>query len=719
MAILEQEHQAANHAPTNTRSSLSRRQRRYWQLGLIVIAFLFLALGLYLQNMQRQAEREQDALLAQAIIEQGNLATLKISQQFSQIQDATADIAQQLAKNTLNDKQIRALIARKVITTNGAFRGGVVFKRGRFPDSIPLYSPFYQKGADNKPNQHLSDRYDYTQADDIESDRPRTFWFHQPLQQGPMWLSPYYGTSAKSWIAEYIRPFTSSYDGNESNGYDGIIFLNLSLKGLSHIVSQLELAQSGFGFILTANDELISYPVTEYLGQKITDIKYQESFFNTLLEQREKGPVTSFIHPINKKECWLFFSKIPGTNDTLGILVWADELRAGNRLEKVSFSSIKLSQLFILVACILLLGTLRFPHNMVNVGYRFSILISFMMLISLMSIWTDKLNGELNIASENQVFEEVNVNNFLLKNTLDTSHSDNSNRQDETHISFQIKALTQLDPGTIQIIGRMSLAKLAQQSENPPIYFPQSNNTQWEKLSNIDEVQTWKFTADLRQPLNYASFPFDMEEIQIQIQTKNQLANQVLRPDFEQYKNLDPASLPGINKNDLELNGWQIKQSYFSYQVLQENLQDEVLLTFNLVIKRIITGPIITHLLPLIMVSCLAFCTLLLWTKKERKITLWGFSSSTVLEQCAALFFILVISHVSLRDELEAKGMIFLEYFYFGAYAQIVFVAVAAIVYTSDIPFRILDFKEGLIIKMLYWPTCFFFCIFITLMAFD
>jgi len=695
---------------------LSKKHVVLWRTGLIFAACLLLITGYNLINQQQKTERIQDELLTQEIIQQGNLATLKISKQFNIIKNTSKEIAEQLTQNKLSDKQIREMIKQKVMTTEGAFRGGVVFKRDRFNNTSPLYSPYFQKGAINTRHQQLSDRYDYTQADTKEPNKPRTFWFHQPLKQGAMWLQPYYGTSANSWISEYIRPFSAQYDGNNDNGYDGIIFLNLSLKGLSRIVSQLELAQSGFGFILTAEDKLISYPVEARLGQGIKQIQEQDTFFKTIIEQRDKGPITAFVHPINKKECWLFFSKISGTNDTLGILVWADELRAKQNLNKTILSLENFAWLLILMAFILLLACLRFPKTIINLGYRFSILISIIILISLISLWGDKLNGELSLFSEHQVFEEVNVNNLLLKNTYLIPSNTSLDKKKQTEITVHIKALNLLDPGTIQVIGNISLDNLTGSPELPPIFFPLANNSEWEKLDDNGTTQTWKFTSDIRQPFDYASFPFDMEEIKIQIQGKKQLTEQILVPRFLAYSDMSPASLPGIDQNSLELSGWQSKQSYFSYQLIKD--KKHAILEFNLVVKRDITGPIITHFLPLIMVSCLAFCTLLLWTKNEKKITLWGFSSATILEQCAALFFILVISHVSLRDELEAKGMIFLEYFYFATYAQIVFVAVAAIVYTSDIQFRILDFKEGLIIKMLYWPICFIFCLFITLVQF-
>lgn len=696
---------------------LTHKHVTFWRFGLILSAALFFVTGYLLIKQQQKTERIQDELLVQEIIQQGNLATLEISQQLQKIKQTTEDIADQLTRETLDDKQIRQMIKQKVLVTEGAFRGGVVFKRNRFDRQFPLYSPYFQKGGINTDHQQLSDRYDYTQADTRAPNKPRTFWFHQPLKQGAMWLPPYYGTSANSWISEYIRPFSAQYDGEANNGYDGIIFLNLSLNGLSRIVSQLELAQSGFGFIVTSKDQLISYPVQPYLGQNIRQIQQQDTFFKTIIAQRDKGPITTFTHPINKKECWLFFSQISGTNDTLGILVWADELRAKQHIKRPTLPLDKFAWLATLVACILLLACFRFPNTMINLGYRFSILISTIMLISLISLWTDKLNGELSLFSEHQVFEEVNVNNLLLKNTDYLSQNTPLENRKKTILSINIKAINLLDPGTVQIVGNLSLDDLKGSPEDPPVFFPLANSSEWEKLEDNGQTQTWKFTSAIRQPFDYASFPFDMEEIKIQIQGKKQLSNNILVPKFTAYHDMAPASLPGIDQNSLELSGWQSKQSYFSYHIIKAKKQG--ILEFNLVVKRDITGPIITHFLPLIMVSCLAFCTLLLWTKNETKITLWGFSSATILEQCAALFFILVISHISLRDELEAKGMIFLEYFYFATYTQIIFVAVAAIIYTSDIPFRILDFKEGLIIKMLYWPSCFLICLLITLAQFD
>ena len=100
---------------------------------------------------------EEHGLLTQEIIQQGNLATLKISKQFNIIKNTSKEIAEQLTQNKLSDKQIREMIKQKVMTTEGAFRGGVVFKRDRFNNTSPLYSPYFQKGAINTRHQQLSE----------------------------------------------------------------------------------------------------------------------------------------------------------------------------------------------------------------------------------------------------------------------------------------------------------------------------------------------------------------------------------------------------------------------------------------------------------------------------------------------------------------------------------------------------------------------------------
>lgn len=757
--------------------SAYKASRTILQSALCVIALILLSLGFYFINIESSAIEKKDALLRGEVINQGELATQQISRRFNEIKQGTQDIADLVEKSNLSDLELRNAIEAKVLAIQGAFRGGLAFKKDAFP-AEPLYSPYYQKGAQNVRHQQLSDRYDYTQPDKINGDTPRTFWFHEPLKKGPMWMEPYYGTSANSWISEFIRPFSSTYDTDDKNGYDGIIFLNFSLSGLSQIVSKLHLGESGFGFILTNQDKLIAYPNTELLGKNIHTIDESNATLQAIAKQRrliqkhsmsstnahmaslkESAQTTSFLHPLYNKESWLFFSKIPNTDNTLGIIVLADELRQLGGIDDPLYTLNFLGKVLIAIAIIMFIsafylgnfylgalysgalysgalysGNVSFPKTndsltkqrgfflQASATTQIAFLFSIVFLMTLISLWTIKLDDHRSAFSTVPVYEAANVDNLLLKYATNDEVR-NANQIKTSKVYLSISNLRFLDSTTLQIVGELALENNSQgKSANyePPTSFPLATETSWESISLDDQYSYWKFITHIQQPFDYSSYPFDQEEIHLTLMGKNQLGQHVLVPEFSHYASIAPTELPGMSTSKADLNGWAVEESYFSYDLstLHTYSTPTMTLQYNIVIKRRIIGPVITYLFPLLIVSCLAFCTFLLWTKKEEKIALWGFSSSTILEQCAALFFILIISHISLRDELDAKGMIFLEYLYCGAYVQIAFAALSTIRYTSDIKSPTLDFQNGLIIKQLYWPISLLFCITVTLIQF-
>lgn len=519
-----------------------------------------------------------------------------------------------------------------------------------------------------------------------------------------MWLPPYYGTRAKNWLSEYILPFSSHYDNNLDNGYDGVIFMNFSLSGLSEITSRLNLENSGYAFILSNNDELISYPDPSFLGQSLTDIKAQDKLVKTLLDLRHKGDMTRFIHPISQKEAWLIFKPIKGSDFSLGILVLAEEIRAKFNIG-IAFPYNNVSLVCKIAAFIFLIGTLILPSNTKQIYFKLSWILSFVLLASLLVICFDKLNKDISQLSKNQVYEIVNVSNLILKQVENKS-------QVSLKIPIQIiiDSLSFSDPSTIELIGQIQLENLGNNLSLPPIYFPMASQTKWEKVEQ--EQGVWKFNASIKQPFNYTSFPFDKEEIHLKIKLKNQYKSAILIPNFAFYGDMSPYSLPGINQDQVRLNGWSLNKSYFSYHIHDQRLSE---LSYNLVIKRNLTGPFITYLFPLLMILSLAYFTLLMWTKESQQLNLLGFSFSNVLARSSSLFFILILSHISLRVALEAKGIIFLEFYFLASYSLLICVTISSLLYLSNSKNYLIDYQDGLLLKVLYWPYFLLFCIITTL----
>ena len=126
----------------------------------------------------------------------------------------------------------------------------------------------------------------------------------------------------------------------------------------------------------------------------------------------------------------------------------------------------------------------------------------------------------------------------------------------------------------------------------------------------------------------------------------------------------------------------------------------------------------IPDMVPIIVVTLLLFAVLMISTKHEQKKDLYGFNSSTVLAYCAALFFVLVVSHVSLREKLPTDGIIYLEYFYFILYFAILFVSVNSILFASNTKLNFIHFEDNLIVKLLFWPVITMLALGITLVVF-
>lgn len=680
---------------------------------MFALSILFLILSFLFSLLFSYERNKTDKYLTEKISEQANYASSEISSLFENIKFATAEIEKRITQEKLNDSQIREIIKDVVENTDGAHRGGVVFKKNRFNESHSLYSPFYQKLINNSPTQQISDNYDYTIPDviflqdnnnnDSKTKSPRTFWFHEPLKKGAMWLPPYYGTTAKNWLSEYIRPFISDYDGDYSNGFDGIIFMNFSLSGLSEITSELKLENSGYAFILTNDDVLISYPDSQFLGKPLQQIQ-EDEIIQTLISQRHEASMTRFIHPINKKECWLIFKPIKGSQFSLGILVWAEEIRSKFNINTI-FPYDDISLICQITALVFLIGSLIFPYGKRRIYYKLSWMLSFILLASLLIICFDKLNRDISQQSKNQVYESVNVSNLLLKQSQNGAFE-----IDRIPIQLTLNSLSFSDPSTIALIGKIKLENVNTKLQEPPVYFPMALQTRWEKVDKNQEV--WKFTASIKQPFNYTSFPFDKEEINLRIRLKNEYKSAILIPDFNFYDDMSPYALPGINLDQVRLNGWTLNKSYFSY-LTQNNTLSE--LSFNLVIKRNLIGPFITYLFPLLMILSLAYFTLLMWTRESKQLSLWGFSFSSVLARSSSLFFILILSHISLRDALEAKGIIFLEFYYLASYSLLICVTISSMLYLSNSKSYLINYQDGLLLKVLYWPYFLLFCIVTTL----
>ena len=188
-----------------------------------------------------------------------------------------------------------------------------------------------------------------------------------------------------------------------------------------------------------------------------------------------------------------------------------------------------------------------------------------------------------------------------------------------------------------------------------------------------------------------------------------------LIPDLKAYDATGVQDSFGIDKQ-IVLGGWELETTYFDYKstcydtdfgisnyVGQNGFPE---LYYNIVIARKSGNALTIHMLPLFLVATLLFSSLLIITSKPNLISAFGFSTSGVLGACSALFFVVMLAHIQLREQFAGSGLVYLEYFYFLMYGALVFIAVNTFIFSVQAAsaLKFIYYRDNLIPKLLYWP---------------
>ena len=110
------------------------------------------------------------------------------------------------------------------------------------------------------------------------------------------------------------------------------------------------------------------------------------------------------------------------------------------------------------------------------------------------------------------------------------------------------------------------------------------------------------------------------------------------------------------------------------------------------------------------------FGVIVIFSKTDTTIS--GYNTFGVINSCAAFFFVIVISHIDLRNTLEIEMVTYLEYLYFIVYIYVLMVTVNALFFSSTKDYLFVDYKNNYLPKILFWPVFMFCCIVVTIVLF-
>lgn len=591
--------------------------------------------------------------------------------------------------------------------------------------------------------QEVQVTYDHT-----DSGEPAARWYRSCLESSPQtgtWLAPYWGETSQAYILEYGIPFLNA-EGKKG----GIVYINYSVEHLLDVLSKMELGTTGYAFI-TYNEPgerdhwIVAHPCEDCLGEKVA-IAYPE-LKDSLAECLNLNSVV--CSGTRDESIWLHATDIGDMGNYKLCIVMNQQAMTGMSAKASDgrrFPDLTHTQSWIvcsLFASMALIAGLLILVEFIAVEYLLklkltSVVFSLVFLGEIIFLWgLCSANRQSNSGSYHLTDAGV-----AMASVRDLSQDRN---QSVTLVptGIFVQSLKFTSPYEVKMTGYVWQRKdaipgdqedLFSYSDDALVVFPEAESISISKKFENDEVVGSYFETSLRQPFDYKRFPFDQQDIWIRMWPNNFAdTSTVLIPDFNAYalsgssNDMTGKTIAMGLEEDVVLEGWEVESTFFSYSQKSYSMNfsagnGAVLkrpeLHFNMLVERRLGGVMISHVLPISVVSVLLFGVVMIKTDNKEKSGLLGFSVATVLGYCASLFFVLIVSHISLRNRLETPYFVYLEGFYFVMYFQLLLVSMHDLLFVLSSKGSLLRKQNGAFQKLLYWPMLTLLILLITLYSF-
>ena len=113
-----------------------------------------------------------------------------------------------------------------------------------------------------------------------------------------------------------------------------MVSVSHSLEGIRAQLGNLNIGNTGYGFIIAGKGEIISYPVKEYLNGNIHELAKKDQnlyFINKNIKKQDYLATNSFTG----KSYWVFQKNIPSTDWTLGFVLPQEETLLNKKTEQI------------------------------------------------------------------------------------------------------------------------------------------------------------------------------------------------------------------------------------------------------------------------------------------------------------------------------------------------------------------------------------------------
>ncbi|MCL1469299.1 cache domain-containing protein [Argonema antarcticum] len=637
-------------------------------------------------------------------------ASKQLEEKLRKLQDTANAIARELTESKLTDEQLPDR-AKKELEQNPDFlEVGAVYKPFAYNRNRRLYGPYYTRKSGQIERVQLENYYDYTQ--------PENDWYYKVLAKGAFWLEPEFDQASETIVADYYVAFDGIDPQTKQKTPRGIIFANFSLEKLKDLIDSLDVGKSGYGFLISKKGVLISHPKQEYVLERKTlfDLANEQKNqqFRIIGEKaiQGKSAVIDLVDNITGQSAWVFVEPIHLNGWSMAVVMIKDDSGIDFQTKRRQLIRIALETIgFLFFLSIIVFGAYK---GRIGSLWAISSTASVLSIAVIGFIWYIAFSEQTYKNNRNLLLSKTTVDNLL---EPQAKLAEKLKQKPPLYVTtgLFIQSLKFNSANDVFVTGYIwqKFKDGVHDGLSRGFILPEGSDVEINEAYRYKEDQTevigWYFEATLRQNFDFSNYPFDYNDVWVRLwpkdfQRKDLNRTVILVPDFRAYDVLNPIVKPGLEA-DFVSESWDIESSFFEYKLNNYNTNFGIPgsfvnknypeLYFTIILKRAFLGILIARIVPLSVVSILLFAIMLLSRNRGME----------VVGACGGFIFIVILDQISVRGQIAAKGIIYIEYFYFAIYLFILLVAVNAILLNSDRKNRFLEYKDNLLPKLLYWPT--------------
>lgn len=576
-----------------------------------------------------------------------------------------------------------------------------------FDEKKELYSPFYNKKLNDF--QFVEETYNYR-----DTSLSVSGWYTDVINGNDhMWHQPGFAGAAQELIIDY------GIKVKRDDKIIGVLDYSIALRDFNAIVDSLSVGPAGYGYTLLPDGTFLTHPNKDYLLQNIKDLPGE----NVLEKDEkmltyEKGYV-EYVSRYTLEDSYYFFNTLL-SNGWTNVIVFSSESDsfAESKLGRKKIINLSFAAslfLFFLIAYVIKTHT-HSHHKYWWLAISYALLLA----INIIVIW--RINLQFDYTDIHNHDDQV-INDAMLKKYLGEFYAEKLKRSNKEYYEVPtgifIESLIK-ESYSAKVAGLlwMKYPKKIYNEIPPSFYFPEASSLEARALSAelVSETEfddhilvKWKFRVNLLQDFTYKKYPFEENEIRILITYPDDSKNVLLIPDLHSYEVLNPYYTPGVSEL-VNLPESRTIASYFSFQKLDSKStfgdsqtdSEFPALVYSIMIKRTFASPFIMNFVPLIIISIILF--MIVFSSSKHPTGNIGLSTMNAIQSSAGFMFILVLAHVNERSRILTPEITYIELFYFSSY---VFIAINAILlgsFLKGLEWKIFNYGDNSIMKLLFWP---------------